>query len=253
MHVNLHMSTPVISIAPEGSLDEAHRLMREHNISSVAVIEEEELLGVLTRTDLLRVGRREAGLLRDASLLTFPQRTVRELMTPDVLCVDEEATISGAARELIEHRVHRLFVKRGGVPVGVVSTRDIMVALRVSRVKAPISEFMSTPLFTVRAEEPVGMATDRLEKAHVHGVVVLEGEWPIGVFTQVEALMAKDEPRDTPVEEVMSPAMLCLPPDTMVHRAAAQAAATRARRVIAVENRTPTGILTGSDFARAAF
>lgn len=253
MHVNLHMSSPVISLGPDAPLEDAHRLMQEHNISSVAVIEGEELLGVLTRTDLLRVGRREAGALRDAHLLTFPNRLVRELMTPDVLTVDEESTVSSAARDLIEQRVHRVFVMRGGVPVGVLSTRDIMVALRVSRVRAPISKFMSTPLFSVRAEEPVGLATDRLEKAHVHGVVVLEGEWPIGVFTQVEALMAKDESRDTPVEEVMSPAMLCLPPDTMVHRAAAQAAATRARRVIAVENRTPKGILTGSDFARAAF
>ncbi|MND08076.1 hypothetical protein D3C83_304660 [compost metagenome] len=50
----------------------------------------------------------------------------------------------------------------------------------------------------------------------------------------------------------MSPAMLCLALDTPLHRAAAQAAATTARRVIVTEKRQMVGILTGLDFARAA-
>jgi CBS domain-containing protein len=253
MHANVYMSTPVVSVRPEDSLEEAHRLMRRHQISSVAVIDDGELLvGVITRTDLLRVGRREAGGFRDAQLLSFPPRPVADLMTREVLTIDEETGIRAAAAKLVERHVHRLFVCRAGSPVGVLSTRDLMVAIRAARLNAPISDYMSSPLFTVRAEEPVSLATDRLEKAHVRGVVVLDGEWPIGVFTQVEALAAKDAPRDTAVEEVMSPAMLCLPIDTPMHRAAAQASATRARRVIAVDRRTAQGILTGFDFARAA-
>ncbi len=59
-------------------------------------------------------------------------------------------------------------------------------------------------------------------------------------------------PRDTPVEDVMSSAMLCLPSDTLTHRAAAHAAATRARRVVVTDKREMVGIMTGIDFARAA-
>jgi hypothetical protein len=46
--------------------------------------------------------------------------------------------------------------------------------------------------------------------------------------------------------------MLALETTTPLHRAAAQAAALRVRRVIAVKNRRIEGILTGLDFARAA-
>ena len=84
------------------------------------------------------------------------------------------------------------------------------------------------------------------------GIVVTENNWPVGVFTQVESLLAASLPRDTPVEEVLSPAMLCMGADTPLHRAAAQAAATRARRVIVTEGRDMVGIITGLDFARAA-
>jgi predicted transcriptional regulator len=127
-----------------------------------------------------------------------------------------------------------------------------MLAIRDKRVKSPISNLMSSPVFTVRHVEPVAVATERLVKARVSGLVVVEDEWPVGLFTQAEALEARDEPRDTPVEEVMSAAMLALDADTPLHRAAAQAAALRVRRVIAVKDRGMQGILTGIDFARAA-
>ena len=52
-------------------------------------------------------------------------------------------------------------------------------------------------------------------------------------------------------EEAMSYAMLCLQKDTPLHRAAAHAADTRARRVIVTDKRQTVGIMTGIDFARA--
>jgi CBS domain-containing protein len=111
---------------------------------------------------------------------------------------------------------------------------------------------MSSPAFTVRASEPISLATDRLEKAHISGLIVVDGEWPVGFFSQREALAARDLPRSTPVEEGMTSAMLALEADTPLHRAAAQAAELRVRRVIAVRSRNIEGILSGLDFARSA-
>ena len=84
----------------------------------------------------------------------------------------------------------------------------------------------------------------------MRGVVVLEEEWPVGVFTQSEALAAAHLDPSTPVEEVMSCALLCLPIGMPIHRAAAFAVETRARRVLAVEARDLRGILSGLDMAR---
>lgn len=51
------MSAPVRTIGTRGSVDAAARLMREHRIGCVPVVaEENHLLGIVTRGDLLRLG-----------------------------------------------------------------------------------------------------------------------------------------------------------------------------------------------------
>ena len=87
--------------------------------------------------------------------------------------------------------------------------------------------------------------------AHISGLIVVEDGWPIGLFTQREALESKDLAGSTPVEQAMNSAMLVMDAQTPLHRAAAQAAALRVRRVIAMGSRGVAGILTGLDFAKA--
>lgn len=55
---------PVVTIGPESSLLEAAELMREHRFGSLPVLEGEELIGILTETDLIRV---LVGLLKEES------------------------------------------------------------------------------------------------------------------------------------------------------------------------------------------
>ena len=160
------------------------------------------------------------------------------------------APVRDAARAMCEHHVHRLFVVDGGRPVGVVSTLDLTRAVGESRNEAPITEVMSSPVFTVKAQQPISAAVERLENAKVAGLVVLDDGWPVGVFTQVEALQARDLARETRVDEVLDPSLLCLPVETKLHRAAAQAHRLSARRVIVCRGSEVAGIVTGLDFAK---
>lgn len=247
------MTSPVLAAAPGDSLQTVHEKLIERDISSLAVVDGDRLVGVVSRTDLLRVGRRDAGAAHDADLLTFPNKTASELMSPKPQTVLVTTSIADAAARLVEHEIHRVFVTDGDAVVGVLSARDVMGAIRDNRDERPLSAFMSSPVVTVQADEPISFATDRLAKSHVTGLVVIDDQaWPIGVFTQVEALESKDHPRDTAVEEVVSWEMIHLEHDRKMYRAAAQAAALGARRVIAVSDRKIVGILTGLDFARAA-
>lgn len=253
MPVELYMSSPVHTVRPHDDLREAQRRLDGLAISSLAVVEEGDVLvGVISRTDLIRVGRRQAGSRGKAALLTLPEMPVSRRMSTEVIKVDPEETVATAAKQMLKGHLHRVFVEESGRLAGVLSTKDLMLAIRDKRVKSPISKWMSSPVFTVRSEEPVSLAVERLEKARVTGLVVVEDDWPIGLFTQREALEARDRERNTPVEEVMSASLLALDVDTQLHRAAAQAAATKVRRVIAVRGRRMEGILTGIDFARAA-
>jgi CBS domain-containing protein len=48
------MSTPAIMVAPGATLREAGRLLLEHRIGCLPVVEEGKLVGLVTETDLLR-------------------------------------------------------------------------------------------------------------------------------------------------------------------------------------------------------
>lgn len=248
-----YMCAPVHSIGAAESLHAAQALLGGLAISSLAVVEgDRRLAGVISMTDLIHVGRVQAGSSAKAALLTLPNQPVADHMTRDVATVAPDESISVAASKMVEGHFHRVFVEQDGRPVGVLSTRDIMLAIRDRRMGTPISRWMSSPAFTVRASEPISLATDRLERAHVSGLVVVDAGWPVGVFSQREALEARDRPRDLRVDYAMSSAMLALDVETPLHRAAAQAAELRVRRIIAVRHRSIEGILTGIDLARAA-
>ena len=251
--VNNYMSSPVYSVDSTTQLTDVHAEMTSRGVSSLAVMGDEgEIGGVVTRTDLLKVGRRQAGSLKSASLLTFPSLEVGKAMTTGIVTVKSDDSIEHAAQTMLKNGYHRIYVEDQGKIVGILSTRDIMLVIAQQRLNKPISAFMSTPAFTVRSHEPISLASERLAKAHVSGLIVVDEGWPVGLFTQTVALTAKDMPQDTHTEAVMDTGMLLLAPETPIFRAAEQASAMDVRRVVAWDGKDIKGILTGLDFAKAA-
>jgi CBS domain-containing protein len=254
MPVSSFMSAPVLTIAESATLSAAYARLRDRRVSCLAVTSEDgRAVGVISRTDLLRVGRTEARAHGGPALLELPDARVRAIMHRSVIAVPPTAPIAAAARAMVSERVHRVFVMDGPALVGVLSTKDLLLAIRDKRVGTPIAEVMSAPAFTIPTGAPLSLAADRLQKAHVTGLCVVDDEeWPVGTFTQQEALSARDLPADAHVDAAMSYAMLCLDAHVPLFRAAAQAHATRTRRVLVVANRKVRGVITGLDFARAA-
>ena len=251
--VRQYMSSPVHTISIQDDVQEAERRMRELKISSLAVTagRDEHLVGVVSRTDLLALGRFRAEEQGRGAALLLGHESIGELMHRSPLSVAPQDPLSAAARRMVEHDIHRVFVTEGGRLVGVLSSRDLLLPVAESRSEVPISAFMTAPVLTIDVSAPLSAAVDLLAEERVRGLVVVEREWPVGLFTQVEALSALHEAAATPVEEVMSSALLCLPKDTPLCRAAVHMAATRARRVVAVEGRQARGVLTSIDLARA--
>lgn len=249
--VDLYMTTDVVSVGPSDSLARAYEVATEHDISSLAVTDGDALLGVVSLTDLLHAGRREAGSSPDAKALVFPSRPVSEEMTEEVETASPGTTLANAAAVMRKRFIHRLYVTEDGRLRGVLSTTDLMRALEEKKVNHPVGDYMSSPVFTIRDQEPLGEALERLDRGHASGLVVVEEGWPVGMFSKREALESRDLPRSTAVGDVMSPKILVLPPSTSLHRAAAQASALGVRRVVIQDDSEVKGILSGLDFARA--
>jgi CBS domain-containing protein len=252
--VRAYASDTLVSVKPETPLTEVHELLLEHDISSVPVIDDHgKLAGILSTTDLLREARIDIEGPGARARVTPPARAASDLMRRDVISVDHEASLSDAAGAMVKHRIHRVVVTRGGAPVGVLSTRDAMRAVFDQRIESPLERVMTAEVQTIDEGDTIRTAVQRLGDANVRGLVVVDGRWPVGVFTHTEAIEARALPSmflDTPVERVMSYETICLDVGTPLYRVAGHAIQMRVRRILAVHQRELRGIVSGFDLVR---
>ena len=214
--------------------------------SIVAVSEESErgspMIGVVTRTDLL-------------SLADPPHagdtRTAADVMTRDVIALPVDTPIGDVARTMVDEHIDRVFMVDDTTLVGVVTPHELIRAIVDARHPTPIAEYVSRPVLAVVQDITLREARDYLANEGVSGLVVVRGEWPIGVFTQREALAYRRLPADLPLEGLYSPGLVCLAHSTPLHRAATQALAANVKRVLSMNGCEVDGIVSGMDLARA--
>ena len=140
------MSPNPISLDANASVREAIDLMIERNIGAAPVIDENgRSIGVVTMTDIL-VHNREYVLFekKNSRLIhSLPQENedgssvvsdrlidravVRDIMTPAVFTVHDNAPVRNVIRKLLDLDIHHIFVADdNGIIVGVISGRDIL-------------------------------------------------------------------------------------------------------------------------------
>ena len=137
------MTRKVISVDPDSTVLQAARLMLQHRISGLPVLDKTgKLLGVLSEGDFLR--RRETRTERQRSrwleFLMGPGtiateythshgNKVSEVMTTDVRTVDENASLEEIVELMEKHRIKRVPVMSGSVLVGIVTRSNLMRAM----------------------------------------------------------------------------------------------------------------------------
>lgn len=125
---------PVLTRA-DAPLAEAAVLMEAHHVSGLPVVDASgSLVGVISQTDLLRARATEYVWANWAEL------RVRHLMTAPALTIHRDQPLVIAARRMQRHHVHRLVVVADDdetLPIGVISTSDVIRALSALEADAP--------------------------------------------------------------------------------------------------------------------
>jgi CBS domain-containing protein len=115
------MKRQPVSVAPEASVAEAARSMREAGVGSVLVVEAGRLAAIFTERDLAT---------RVVAEGRSPERTqVGEVATRSVVTVPAGTSLRQCAELLRGRGVRHLPVLQEGKPVGVLSARDFFEAV----------------------------------------------------------------------------------------------------------------------------
>jgi len=116
-NVNEIISTPVVTINAQKTVNDAARLMDEKKIESLVVLWNGRAVGIVTEKDLVR-----RVLARD-----LPSDTpVREIMSKPPIMVNIKTSIKKAARVMVDENVKRLPIKDDLHVVGMVVASDFM-------------------------------------------------------------------------------------------------------------------------------
>lgn len=246
------MTQPVRTLHEQDRLEIAWEWMEQLSVSALPVVNGTgRIAGVLSRTDLLRVGRMRGAATTRRRALVLPDARVREHMSSPVELISPDLTLQKAARQMVRRKVHRLYVADDRVPRGVVSTLDIVDAVGASGNAIPVDDIASERLVSIQCREPVSLAVDRLVASRHSVLLVLDGEWPVGLFGAEEALAARDAPAQSPVDEWSTAGFVCVSGGTPLHRAADRIVDARPRCVLVTEGPEVRGIVTAMDFVRA--
>lgn len=148
------MSADVVSVPQDMDLRDLSKLFLKKGFTGAPVVDARgDLVGVISQTDLVYYNLTRGDELVDEShfyqtarvegrhlprgfqIVDFNSGRVADIMTPAVHAVSERAGLATISRMMTSKHIHRVIVKRGRKPVGVISALDLLRAF--ARAKAP--------------------------------------------------------------------------------------------------------------------
>lgn len=113
------MTSPVITISEEDTVQEAARLMDKNDVGCIIVIDKDaKAAGIITERDMIT---------RVLSKNTMPSKIkAKKVMTSPLLTIDPDESLTDAARKMSRLNVRRLGVMYRGSLAGLISSKDIL-------------------------------------------------------------------------------------------------------------------------------
>jgi acetoin utilization protein AcuB len=121
------MTREVVSIPPDTTLPEAHRLMVQKRIRRLPVLRDGRLVGIITRGDVRGAQPSAATSLSiwELNYLISNLKT-EQIMTHNPLTISQDATISEVARLMMENKISGVpVIDAEGKVAGIITESDI--------------------------------------------------------------------------------------------------------------------------------
>ena len=158
MRVQGVMQRHVVTLSPNDTLRDAYELMQEGGFRHIPILDDEELVGIVSDRDILLQATSDDG---DAAV---PDMLLADIMTTDLITCSATARLADVAASMVDHKIDALPVMDGnGQLVGIVTSTDLLLL-----VGAADHEFGKTTLpFSYHIERRAGGLRGRPAPLHV--------------------------------------------------------------------------------------
>ncbi len=159
-----------------GSRDEVLEILKSKHISGVPIVKNDEIVGIVTRTDLLKHPEEEQ---------------IAILMTRTPITIEPDKSIVDAAHLILDNNIRRLPVVEDHTLEGIVTIADIVGAIARLNIKTPISEYVGNNVVSVWSETPLSVVGAIMELADVKAVPILDANLKlVGVASDKDLISA---------------------------------------------------------------
>jgi diguanylate cyclase (GGDEF)-like protein/PAS domain S-box-containing protein len=208
------MSHHADRVSPSATVAEAAQLMVGAKISSVIVVDRDQVVGIVTEGDMMHA-------MRQHSDRTLP---ITAIMTAPVHTISADCDFREAYRDAARHGIRHLVVADAqGMPLGVVAETDIRrhLGLEFFRQLNNVDALMERNFPRLPASATLEEALTAMEAVRLTCVVVVDGKTPVGIVTEgdVVRLYLNDKGNPT-LGEVMTAPIATIASDSALTDAA---------------------------------
>lgn len=198
------MSTNLITTGPNEDVQKVIELLIKNQIGSIPIVDEDGIAGIITKTDLMKVYTNK---LRG-------KWTVSDLMTKDVITVNENHSIAHVISLMEDNKIGKIVVIRDNEPVGIITHENISFAyiedpetgvnvekiyfIRNSDGKSKknfrvvsmmtAGDIMRNHMINISEEKDAAIAADMMVENNLNGLPVVDGDTLVGVITKTDLI-----------------------------------------------------------------
>lgn len=253
MQIKNLMSEELITIDKDQSLSDALKLLRKNNISRLPVLNNKELVGIISERDI-------ANKLGSSKYENIPASRlhVSSVMVKDLITVPETMRLGDVASLMIENSI-------GSVPVicedkmrGIVSKADIItLADGIAFNKISVKEIMTKDIISVSSTERLVHARRQILESNVGRLPVVDDGELVGIITSKDLMRVyinfkknvpekyqKAQIKEILVEDIMSKNAKFVTKDMSISEVTRIMVETGYNGLPVVENNEVVGIIT---------
>lgn len=194
-----HCNKQPHTVTADATLIKAIEMMRQHQVSSILVVEGRKPIGIITNRDLPR-------LL--PHLYRIPAVLISEVMTSPLSCISQDLCFHDALEMMIKHNLRHLpVVDDQGLMTGILTETDVTDAISANEMMRMVRvyEIMVERVISIDGDHSLSEALNTMQQQRVGSIVVTENQQLTGLITlkDIPALMLDNISPDTPVSRLV--------------------------------------------------
>ena len=190
-HVSTVMTNELIAVDMEMNMGDAANLMLENNIGGLPVMEDGDVVGLITKSDIIDTCRGKV----------YENKFVQDIMSTELITVSPSDRLVHARRVMLDAKVGRLLVMEDEYLAGVITSKDISRAMISFRKVVPdkhksarirnllVDDVMSQSINTVALTASVSDVAQMMLDQRISGFPVAdENSKTVGLITKTDLL-----------------------------------------------------------------